>query len=118
MYCMSFNTKQLVDFTTQQTEGIEDFPFNGPNSNEKIIWYIVRHPENKKIIAMVFVKDNTLLINLKLTADHVEHAITIKGVTRGYHMNKQYWISIDVNNTEISKDELQKMLQESSKLTD
>lgn len=115
---MSFNTKQLVEFTTQQTGGIEDFPFNGPNSHEKIIWHIVRHPENKKIIAMIFVKNNALLINLKLTPDHIEHAVTIPGVTRGYHMNKQYWITVDINNTELSEDELKNMLQESFQLTD
>ncbi|WP_349534023.1 MULTISPECIES: MmcQ/YjbR family DNA-binding protein [Leuconostoc] len=114
---MEFTEKSLVEFTIKQTKAVEDFPFNGPNSHEKIVWHIIRHPKNKKIISMIFVKDNVLTINLKLTADHVEHAITIPGVNHGYHMNKKYWVSVDVNNNELSQEELKNMIMESFLLT-
>lgn len=114
---MQLDVKQLVELTIKNSGGYEDFPFNGGKSHEKIIWHTIRHHENKKIIAMAFIKDNTLWLNLKLTAEHVEQTTHFKGVERGYHMNKKYWVSVNINNTDLSQDELINMIKESAELT-
>lgn len=114
---MQFKLDELVNLTIKHSDGYEDFPFNGGKSHEKIIWHIIRHPKNKKIIAMIFIKDQTLWLNLKLTAEHVGQMVNISGIEPGYHMNKKYWISINVNSTDILEEELINMIRESAQLT-
>ncbi len=40
-----------------------------------------------------------------------------KGVIPAYHMNKKHWLSVLVNETELSEPELEAMVLESSRLT-
>jgi predicted DNA-binding protein (MmcQ/YjbR family) len=43
--------------------------------------------------------------------------IKIRGVDRGYHMNKQHWVTINVNDTYLTEQEILGMLAESDALT-
>lgn len=73
--------------------------------------------EIKKIIALIFEKDNDLLIDLKLAPEHGEEVREYDGVFPGYHMNKTHWNTVRVNNTSLPLEDLIKMIQESDKLT-
>lgn len=71
----------------------------------------------KKIIALIFEKNDELLMDLKLSPEHGEEARQIAGVFPGYHMNKTHWNTINVNNTELTYDGLIQMVNESNDLT-
>ena len=43
--------------------------------------------------------------------------IKTRGVDRGYHMNKQHWVTINVNDTDLTEQEILGMLAESDALT-
>jgi Uncharacterized protein conserved in bacteria len=108
--------EELINLVLKYTNSFEDYPFNN-NSREKIIWTTVRQKSNKKIIALIFEKDNKLLIDLKLTPEHGEEARQIRGVFPGYHMNKTHWNTVSVNNTDLTPEGLIQMLKESDTLT-
>ncbi|KRL56939.1 MmcQ/YjbR family DNA-binding protein [Furfurilactobacillus rossiae] len=110
--------KELIQIVIDETGGFLDHPFNGGSSHEKINWNIIRHHRNRKILAMVFIKDDHLLINLKLSPEHGEFARKLRGVEPGYHMNKTHWNTIDVNHCDVQPQELVGMIRESSALTE
>lgn len=100
------------------TDGYECYPFNGPNSHEKIKWTVIKHQANNKIMALIFEIDSQLLIDIKLDPDKGDILRqNIKGVYPGYHMNKVHWNTIAVNRTSLTKDEMHELIKESAKLT-
>ena len=111
--------QELISLVLKITNSYEDYPFNN-NNREKILWTTIRQKSNKKIIALIFEKDekdNELLIDLKLSPEHGEEARQIAGVFPGYHMNKTHWNTINVNNTNLTYAGLIQMINESNYLT-
>lgn len=113
----SMQLAELVELVVDHTDGYECFPFNKPTRHEKIIWHVVKHQSNDKIIAMVFEKDDELLIDLKLTIEHGQQMRLIRGVEPGFHMNKEHWNTVYVNATDLTVNELINMVKESAELT-
>lgn len=109
--------QELIDLTLEELDSFLDHPFNGGKRVEKIKWHVVRHQRNKKIFAMIYTRDNELMINLKMTIPHNEMMRERKGVYPGYHMNKAHWSTIKVNDTDVTLTELQNMIHESAELT-
>ncbi len=87
------------------------------NTHETILWTAIRQRKDKKIIALIFEKDDNLLINLKLTPEHGDEVREYDEVFPGYHMNKTHWKTVRVNNTSLPFEGLVKMIEESDKLT-
>ncbi|MBS9337234.1 MmcQ/YjbR family DNA-binding protein [Fructobacillus parabroussonetiae] len=114
---MSYTREELIDFTLAHCQGYVDYPFNGGNSKEKILWSVIKQKRNHKMIAMVFEKDGQLLIDLKLTPEHGQEMRDLAGVFPGYHMNKKHWNTVRVNQTAVTSAELAKMIEESATLT-
>lgn len=56
-------------------------------------------------------------LSLRLTPDHADEMIKTRGVDRGYHMTKQHWVTIAVNDTDLTEQEILGMLAESDSLT-
>ncbi len=108
--------QDLIQLVLHLTNSYEDYPFNN-NNREKILWTALRQKTNKKIICLIFEKDNELLIDLKLHPEHGEEARQITGVFPGYHMNKTHWNTIKVNSTALTSDGLINMIKESDALT-
>lgn len=106
--------KELQKIVQKTVDANLVHPFNGGKMKLKIEYHVYKDRKTNKIVAMVFEKDGCLLINLKLTPEHVDEMIQVSGVERGYHMNKKHWITVDVNQTDVTKAELIKMLQESA----
>lgn len=107
----------LINLVKTTTNSFEDYPFNHKNSHEKIIWTVMRQVSNNKIIALIFEKDDELMIDLKLEPQHGEMMRSRNGVYPGYHMNKTHWNTVTVNKTDVSKKELINMIRESDRLT-
>lgn len=109
--------KELIDMIMATTDAYLSYPFNKPGRKSTIQWSVLKHQKNDKILAMVYVKDNELLMNVKLLPEHSEGLRMLKGVDPGYHMNKKYWTTIFINNTELTLEEINNIIQESSELT-
>lgn len=108
--------KELIDLVLEKTNSYEDCPFNDNNTHETILWTAIRE-KRQKIIALIFEKDNELLIDLKLTPGHGNEVREYDGVFPGYDMNKTHWNTVRVNNTSLPFEGLVKMIEESYKLT-
>lgn len=109
--------QELIEMILDQTNAYVSLPFNKPNRPDQIKWYVLKHHHNDKILAMVYTKDQELSLNLKLQPELNAELQLLKGVLPGYHMNKRHWVTIIVNNTELSRDELLKAVAMSADLT-
>lgn len=111
------NQRELINLVLNQTVSYEDYPFSNSKQTSSSLTAAIRHTSNHKTIALVLEKDSQLLINLKLTPEHVAEAIQTHGVIPGYHMNKTHWVSILINDTNVTNKELANMINESNELT-
>lgn len=110
--------QELIDLVLANTDGYEYYPFNGPNSHEKIKWTVIEHRSNHKMMALIFEINSQLLIDLKLDPDQGDILRQSEtGVYPGYHMNKIYWNTVAVNRTSLTNDEILELIKESAKLT-
>ena len=110
--------QELIDLVLANTDGYECYPFNGPNSHEKIKWTVIKHRSNHKIMALIFEIDGQLLIDIKLDPDQGDILRQSEtGIYPGYHMNKVHWNTIAVNLTSLPNDEILELIKESAKLT-
>ena len=116
---MSFNLRNrsfltLSDFSTREME----YMLNLAEDLKKAKY--AGYEGNRlagKNIALIFEKDDDLLIDLKLTPEHGDEVREYDGVFPGYHMNKTHWKTVRVNNTSLPFEGLVKMIEESDKLT-
>lgn len=111
---MSIN--ELMNLVNSKINAKLAYPFNGGKMNSNVIYHVYQNKSNNRTIAIVYERDSRLYLNLKLTPQHVAEVVEIDGILPGFHMNKKHWITIDVNNTDVSCSELIKMLQESERL--
>lgn len=109
--------RDLINLVLNESDSFEDYPFNGGNSHEKIIWTVMKQKKNQKVLALIFEKDGQLMIDLKLNPEHGELMRKVRGVLPGYHMNKTHWNTVLVNQTDVSQTELINMIHESARLT-
>ena len=109
--------QELIALTIAQTDGYLDYPFNRPNQKAGVIFSVIKHQSNNKMIAMVYTKSDQLFIDVKLLPQHSESLRLLKGVMPGQHLNNHYWTTINVTTTELSQTELVNVIAESAKLT-
>ena len=110
----NFSKRELLDWLLDLTEAEEAYPFMREKSKSTPI---IRHRRNKKMLALVTHREGKLLLNLKLKPEQIEIMMDTKGVIPAYHMNKKHWLTVLVNETELSESELAAMVLESSRLT-
>ncbi|CUS25340.1 hypothetical protein FC70_GL001274 [Paucilactobacillus oligofermentans DSM 15707 = LMG 22743] len=111
------NQRELIDLVLNQTVAYEDYPFSNGKQTSSSLAAVIRHTSNHKTIAIILEKDQQLLLNLKLTPEHVAEVIQTRGVIPGYHMNKTHWVSVQINETDVTSKELANMISESDELT-
>ncbi|MHC9537636.1 MmcQ/YjbR family DNA-binding protein [Dellaglioa sp. BT-FLS60] len=114
---MKFTRSDLIQFILEMTDTIESYPFNKVRPNQTVVWTIMKQVGSGKMMAMIFEKEHKLSLNLKLKPEHVEQMKQVEGITAGFHMNKKYWITIDINHADITQIELENMMHESDSLT-
>jgi predicted DNA-binding protein (MmcQ/YjbR family) len=107
----------LIKLVLEQTDGYLDFPFNRPDQKATVIFSVIKHHSNNKIIAMVYTQDGQVLIDVKLMPAQNEALRLSAGVEPGRHLNNRYWTTIRVNETVVSTDELKNIISESARLT-
>lgn len=111
---MTFTKRQLLDWLLEVTGAEEAYPFTREKSRYTPV---IRHRHNQKMLALVTEKDGKRLLNLKLKSEQVAIMLDTKGVIPAYHMNKRHWLTVLVNETESTENELESMVLESSRLT-
>ena len=89
----------------------EDYPFDDPN------WTVMRHCGSRRSFALIFEREGRIWVNVKAEPMWGEHwRRTYPAVVQGYHMNKQYWISIILDGR-MTDEEILPLIAESWALT-
>lgn len=89
----------------------EDYPFQDKN------WCVIRHKSNNKVFAWIFDKDGYVWINVKTDPEWRDvFRQTFSSVIPAYHLNKEHWNSIILDETVPEKD-IKRMISESYDLT-
>lgn len=97
-------TFDLKKYLLNKPEAVEDFPF-GP----EVAVYKVRD----KIFALIGMKNNEALINLKCDPAEAEQLrMVFDAVLPGYHMNKKHWNTVIINGS-IPDSEVKRMIDNS-----
>lgn len=80
-------------------------------------WYAVIMKVAKKKLGIDEVGD-TKILNLKLAPIMISSLINKEGFYPAYHMNKEHWVSIDLNNKKLIDDEVLSLIQLSFEIVD
>ena len=89
---------------------VEDYPFGGDHA-------VMRHMANRKMFALICVRDETVWMNLKAEPEHVvAYQAKYASVVPAYHMNKKHWVSVILDGS-IDSEALRKLVAESYALT-
>jgi predicted DNA-binding protein (MmcQ/YjbR family) len=102
---MEFN--DLRNYLLSKKDTTEELPF-GPDA---LVFKVLG-----KIFAIVAYQDNPLRISLKCEPEHAEALRAMyKAVTPGYHLNKNHWNTVVLDNS-IPEEEIFQMIDDSYRL--
>ena len=89
-----------------------DYPFD--NSD----WAAIRHNDNKKIFALIYIRNEKVCINFKNEPMWGTFwRESFECVTPAYHMNKEHWSTVYIGE-DVSEQQIIDMVTESYKLTE
>lgn len=122
VYFLSSQANRITDLIKERYHDIptflwDKFPSYGVFrniNNEK--WYAVIMNINKEKVS-IEEEGEAFILNVKLDEKKVSELLTRKGFYKAYHMNKDKWISIVLDDT-ISDDELMTYIEESHQFTE
>lgn len=111
---------RIAKLIFEKYHDLPDYPF----SNDDISG-VFRNPVNEKWYGLIMnIKkskidtgtDKVDVINLKLDENEIKELITRKGFYKAYHMNKEKWITLILDDT-LKDEEIMKYIEESHKFT-
>lgn len=103
--------RDVIDFCLRLSDVYEDYPFHDPN------WTVIRHRENRKVFAWIFEREGNIWINVKCDPEWRDFwRNAYKSVVPGYHLNKEHWNSIIMDES-VPEGDIQRMIEESYDLT-
>ena len=85
------------------------------NKNKK--WYAIIMKVAKKKLGIDEIGD-TQILNLKLDPIMISSLVNKEGFYPAYHMNKEHWISIDLNNKKLIDNEILSLIRLSFEIVD
>ena len=101
--------RELIDYCLTYPAAYEDYPFDEN-------WTAMRHGGNKKSFAFIYERHGKLCVNLKCDPNEADMLRRIyNGVTPAYHMNKEHWNTVVINN-DVPGPALHDMIQHSYNL--
>lgn len=102
------NHKNIFDFSLTLKSSIFDF---------KLEWDAYRLMVGTKLYALISNHNGNDIIILKGLPEENEFMIkSFKSVSPGYHMNKQHWFTINLDQNEFSEEQLFNLIKQSYKL--
>lgn len=119
-------------FIYKQTNRLHNLIFNKYHDNPEFLWdnsltdAVYRNKRNNKWYALIMNINRTKLdnidedievINLKLDNTLIKKLLKRKGFYKAYHMNKDNWITIILNDT-LSDEEIMVLIEQSHKYTE
>ena len=106
------NKEDIINYCLSLKNTFQDMPF--PKDFESIV---MKHKENKKWFALLMNVNNKLYLNIKTEPEYSELLRnSCKYIIPGYHMNKQHWNTIIVDDC-TDFDLLKELIKESYNLT-
>lgn len=106
--------QELIDLCLTYPDSYEDYPFDKDAAGA--VWTVMRHLSNKKSFALIFERGG-LCVNLKCEPARADLLRQLfDGVTAGYHMNKEHWNTVYVNQ-DVPEDVLRELIEHSFQLT-
>lgn len=108
-------SEKMAELILNHTGGYEKNNF--PQTKGMDAMQVLRNQHSDKIFAIIFEQGQQLLINLKLTPEHVSELRQEAGIYPGYHMSKKHWITINYEEAALSEHEFLAMASESVQLT-
>lgn len=108
---MLVTRQEAIDFCLKFDDAYEDYPFRDKN------WTVIRHKSNKKVFAWIFERQGHIWINVKCEPDFIFFwRDAYESVVPAYHLNKEHWNSIILDNT-VSDSDIKVMIEDSYNLT-
>ncbi|MGV8907220.1 MAG: MmcQ/YjbR family DNA-binding protein [Acetobacterium sp.] len=101
----------IVSLCLDFTNVYQDHPFQANN------YTVVRHRGNKKIFALIFVRDEKVYVNLKcepMLGNFLKQRYN--AVLPAFHMNKEHWITVCLDDS-IDRDMIEDLVTNSFELT-
>ena len=99
--------EEVIKYCSSLPRVYEDYPFHDDN------WTVMRCKDNKKTFAMIYERNGLIWINVKADPEWIEFwRNSYDSVIPGYHMNKNHWNSIILDETVPDK-EIMRMIAES-----
>jgi len=84
----------MIEYCSSLSGVYEDYPFHDDN------WTVMRCKDNKKTFAMIYERNGLIWINVKADPEWIDFwRNTYASVIPGYHMNKNHWNSIILDET-------------------
>lgn len=103
--------EEAIGFCKEFTNVYEDYPFHDDN------WSVMRHKENKKSFAYIYEREGAIWINVKCDPEWRDFwRSTYSSVVPAYHMNKEHWNSIILDET-VPEGDIKRMIGESYEIT-
>ncbi len=120
-------------FIFPQSNRITDLIIKKFNSEPEFLWEktdgagVFRNKKTNKWFGIIMDIDKSRIeknskgtieiMNVKLSTETLEKTLKLKGFYPAYHMNKKYWITINLDNT-INDEKIIELVEESYKLVD
>ncbi|QFY85572.1 MmcQ/YjbR family DNA-binding protein [Bacillus subtilis] len=105
------NREEAIDYCLSFKNVYEDYPFRDKN------WTLMRHIENRKVFAWIFKKDDYIWVNVKCEPGFLDFwRQKYTSVVPAFHLNKEHWNSIILDETVPDKD-IYDMITQSYMLT-
>lgn len=102
---------EVIDFCSAFSNVYGDCPFHDSN------WVLMRHQANKKTFACIYEREGLIWINVKCDTEWRDFwRNTYESVIPAYHMNKEHWNSIILDD-EVPDNDIKRMIEESYDIT-
>ena len=106
--------KEVIEFCLSLEDTFEDYPF----LDEEIPSVVLKHKENNKWFAIVMNVKNEEYLNVKTNPDYSDLLRnSYNYIIPAYHMNKEHWNTIIINNKNVDKKLVKELLKQSYELT-
>ncbi len=120
-YFITNQANRITKLIIQKYNNLPEFPWDNLSGSG-----IFRNPDNKKWYALIMnINKNKLdtledkeveILNVKLEPSEIKKLLKIKGFYKAYHMNKENWITIILDNT-VSDSKIMECIEKSHNFT-
>ncbi|MDR2267064.1 MAG: MmcQ/YjbR family DNA-binding protein [Christensenellaceae bacterium] len=109
--------RELIDICLKFENVYEDYPFDTGATAAPESWAVIRHIENRKSFALIYVMFGKLRVNLKCEPAEADFLRNVfYGVIPAYHMNKNKWNTVEID-SDVPHQELLRQIENSYNLT-